>query len=149
MSKGIEQNVKLKAERSRVFKALTDAEELMKWFPTTVKTDPRAGGKLRYEWKFEASENDGFQDMEYLEFVADEKFSHTWDANGQATIVTFTLSGSNGATEIHLTHTGWEEGMEEAVQMHGEIWAGYMQNLKVYLEEGGDKRSQMKGQMRK
>ena len=87
--------------------------------------------------------------MEYLEFVGVEKFSHTWDAGGQDTIVTFTLSGSNGATEVHLTHMGWEDGLDEDVQMHGEIWAGYMQNLKVYLEEGGDIRSQMKGQMTK
>ena len=149
MSNGIEQNYTVNAEQSRVFKALTDAEELMKWFPTFVKTDPRAGGKLRYEWEFEASENDGFQDMEYLEFVGGEKFSHTWDAGGQDTIVTFALSGSNGATEVRLTHMGWEDGLDDDVQMHGEIWAGYMQNLKVYLEEGGDIRSQMKGQMTK
>jgi uncharacterized protein YndB with AHSA1/START domain len=146
MSKGLEQNVSLNSEQSRVFKALTNAEELMKWFPSTVKTDPKTGGKLRYEWKFEDSANDGFQDMEYIDFVDGQSFSHTWDASGQATVVTFTLSGSNGQTDIHLTHMGWAEGMEEDVEMHNQIWAGYMSNLKVYLEEGGDIRSQMKGQ---
>jgi uncharacterized protein YndB with AHSA1/START domain len=149
MSNGIEQHHKVEADQSRVFKALTDAEELMKWFPTFVKTDPRAGGEMRYEWEFENSENDGFQDMKYLDFVADEKFSHSWDADGQDTVVSFSLSGSNGSTEIHLTHKGWDDGLDEAVDMHGQIWTGYMQNLKVYLEEGGDMRSQMKGQKTK
>lgn len=147
MSKGLEQNVTLNIEQGRVFKALTDAEELMKWFPSKVKTEPKMGGKLRYEWKFEDSANDGFQDMEYTAFVDGQSFSHTWDADGTATVVSFSLSGSNGQTDIHLTHTGWEAGMDEAVEMHGQIWAGYLSNLKVYLEEGGDIRSQMKGQM--
>jgi uncharacterized protein YndB with AHSA1/START domain len=147
MSKGLEQKLSLNIEQSRVFKALTNAEELMKWFPSKVVTDPKMGGKLRYEWKFEDSANDGFQDMEYIDFVDGQSFSHTWDASGQATVVTFSLSGANGQTDIHLTHTGWDEGMEEAVEMHNQIWTGYMSNLKVYLEEGGDMRSQMKGQM--
>ena len=42
---------------------------------------------------------------------------------------------------------GWEAGMDEAVQMHTEIWAGYMSNLKLYLEEGGDMRAEMMGQI--
>jgi uncharacterized protein YndB with AHSA1/START domain len=100
---------------------------------------------MRYEWAFEASENDGFQDMEYGEFVENEKFSHSWDAGGQATTVSFVISGDNGQTEVALSHSGWEEGMEEAVQMHAEIWDGYLNNLKLYVEEGGDMRY-MKGQ---
>ncbi len=43
-------------------------------------------------------------------------------------------------------HSGWEDGMQEAVEMHGQIWDGYMGNLKLYLEEGGDMRSQMMAQ---
>jgi len=143
---GIEQRITLQAERARVFKALTSEAELMKWFPSVAKTDPRAGGKLRYEWAFENTENDGFQDMEYTEFADGQGFSHTWDAGGQPTIVQFALSGENGQTEVHLMHTGWEEGMDEAVEMHAGIWEGYMSNLKHYLEEGGDMRDQMKGQ---
>ena len=145
MANGIEQNITISADRERVFKALTNAEELMKWFLSVAKTDPQVGGKMRYEWAFEESDNDGFQDMEYTEFVENEKFTHTWDASGQATMVSFSLSGENGQTEIHLTHGGWDDGQDEAVQMHGEIWDGYMSNLKQYLEEGGDMRH-MKGQ---
>ena len=143
---GVEQKITLQAEPERVFKALTEAAELMKWFPTVARTDPRLGGKLRYEWAFENAENDGFQDMEYTEFTQGEGFSHTWDAGGQPTTVRFALSGANGQTEVHLTHTGWGDGMQEAAQMHAEIWNGYLSNLKLYLEEGGDMRDQMKGQ---
>ncbi len=82
MNNAVERKTTVAADRARVFKALTDAEELMKWFPSVAKTDPRMGGKIRYEWAFEESEKDGFQDMEYTEFVAGESFAHTWDAAG-------------------------------------------------------------------
>jgi len=142
----VERKVILKADTEKVFKALTDADELMAWFPTVAKTDPRMGGEMRYEWAFEDSENDGFQDMQYTEFSAGQSFSHSWDAGGHPTIVHFKLSPKEEGTELDLRHDGWADGMDEAAEMHGQIWDGYMQNLKLYLEEGGDMRSQMKGQ---
>ncbi len=60
--------------------------------------------------------------------------------------MTFKLSGDDSSTDVHLMHSGWEDGMQEAVEMHGQIWDGYMGNLKLYLEEGGDMRSQMMAQ---
>lgn len=147
MSKGLTQSYQINASRERVFRALTAADELSKWFVSAAKTDPRAGGRLRYDWKFQESEKDGFQEMEYLDFVENESFSHTWAASGQPTVVRFALNEANGHTEIQLNHDGWEMGMEDAVQMHTEIWAGYMNNLKLYLEEGGDMRGEMMGQI--
>jgi uncharacterized protein YndB with AHSA1/START domain len=49
MSQGLEKSISIGADRARIFKALTLAEELMKWFPSVAKTDPQAGGKMRYE----------------------------------------------------------------------------------------------------
>lgn len=147
MATTVDQTMKLDASPEKVFKALTDAREMVNWFPSVVKNDPQTGGKLRYEWKFQESEKDGFQDGEYLEVVDGKKVSHTWDADGQATTVTFTLAPANGGTELHLVHSGWGDGMEEAAEMHGGIWGGYLQNLKGYLEQGQDMRAEMMGQI--
>ena len=147
MATKVEQTIQLDAAPDRVFKALTDARELMNWFPSVVKNDPQTGGKLRYEWQFKESEKDGFQEGEYLEVVDGEKVVHTWDASGVDTTVTFTVAAAGDGTELHLVHEGWEAGMDEAAEMHGEIWGGYLQNLKGYLEQGQDMRSEMMGQI--
>lgn len=147
MATEVKQTIKVEAKPEEVFKALTDGSTLPKWFPSKAESKPETGGRLRLEWEFEEAEKNGFQESKYLEVVENEKLVYTWDASGQETKVSIELSGSNGSTEIALEHVGWDAGMDEAAEMHGQIWAGYMQNLKLFLEEGGDMRPEAMGQI--
>ena len=56
-----------------VFEALTDAEQLARWFPTKVESDARTGGKFVYSWEFAQAEQNGSQQGEYLEVVANQE----------------------------------------------------------------------------
>jgi uncharacterized protein YndB with AHSA1/START domain len=139
--------MKLNAEPETVFQALSDAAQLVKWFPSKAESDARTGGRLRLEWEFKETEKNGFQESQYTNVIENELLAYTWDASGQATEVTVRLSPDGGGTELALTHMGWEPGMDEAAEMHGQIWSGYLQNLKMYLEEGGDMRPEAMGQI--
>ena len=41
------------ASPERVFRALTDADELSRWWTTTAESDPRTGGTFSYGFEFE------------------------------------------------------------------------------------------------
>ncbi len=147
----IVEQIVVKAPRALVFKALTDARELTKWFPTRVQSDARTGGKFRFEWDFNAAEQNGRLEGTYLEVVPDRKISYGWAAGKDPSVpttVTFELSEAGGETTVSLSHAGWGEGpgAEELRANHAGPWHFYMQNLKSYLEKGEDGRAAAIGQ---
>ncbi len=74
----IDQSVTIKASRPDVFEALTQASELMRWFPTKVESDPKTGGAFRYEWEWEDASQNGAQAGKYTDVVTDERLAYTW-----------------------------------------------------------------------
>lgn len=143
------QSVVVNKPKSVVFKALTDANELTRWFPTRAESDPRAGRKIKLFWGFTDASQNGSQDGEYVEVIADEKFSYTWTADAIPTLVTFTLSEANGETTVDLEHSTTYEGADEKKLQddHANQWGFFLMNLKGYLEAGGDMRSEKLNQI--
>lgn len=149
MSEQIQQSITVNETREKVFEALTDAEELMRWFPSEVESDPRPGGTFRYEWKFQDESQNGLQEGEYLEVKENERIRYPWEAGPLATEVEIDLSKTDAGTRVDLRHSGWEPDPEsqEIREMHGRVWGGYLNNLKLYLEEGRDQRATMMDQI--
>lgn len=149
MSEQIQQSITVNETREKVFEALTDAEELMRWFPSEVESDPRPGGTFRYEWKFQDESQNGLQEGEYLEVKENERIRYPWEAGPLATEVEIDLSKTDAGTRVDLRHSGWEPDPEsqEVREMHGRVWGGYLNNLKLYLEEGRDQRATMMDQI--
>lgn len=149
MSEQIQQTIMVNATREKVFKALTDADQLVRWFPSQVKSDPRPGGEFRYEWKFQDESQNGLQEGQYLEVKEYEKIRYPWEAGPLATEVEIDLSKTDGATRVDLRHSGWKSDPEsqEIREMHAQVWSGYLNNLKLYLEEGRDQRAAMMDQI--
>lgn len=149
-TRAIEQSVVVNADADAVFRALTDAKELVKWWPTSATSEPRAGGRFRYEWRFEKeSGRDHAEEGAYLDVVPGRLVRYPWAVRGHAgeTIVTFVLSPEARATRVTLMHTGWSEDatFNESLEHHVQGWAGFLANLKVVLEGGRDMRRDMMG----
>lgn len=138
----IEQTVVIKKPQADVFKALTDANELMRWFPTRVESDPRVGGKYKFEWEFANADENGSQEGEYVELAADNMLSYTWKADDVPTLVSFNLSESNGETTVVLEHASLQDGanLDKLRNDHADQWGFFLMNLKGYLEAGMDMR---------
>jgi len=145
----IKQSVVVKSSREIVFKALTQADELVRWFPTRAESDPRAGGKIKLFWEFTDASQNGSQDGEYVEVVPNEKLSYTWMADSIPTLVTFTLNESNGETTVDLEHSTSHEGADEKKlhDDHANQWGFFLMNLKGYLESGADLRAEKLNQV--
>jgi uncharacterized protein YndB with AHSA1/START domain len=145
----IKQSVSIQKPRELVFKALTQAEELMRWFPSRAESDPQPGGKLKLSWDFTDASQNGTQDGEYVEIIPNEKLSYTWNADVIPTLVTFILSEANGETTIDLDHSTSQEGADEKKLRddHANQWSFFLMNLKGYLEAGLDLRKEKLNQI--
>jgi uncharacterized protein YndB with AHSA1/START domain len=145
----IKQTVVVKSPREVVFKALTQADELVRWFPSRAESDPRLGGKITLFWDFKDASQNGSQEGEYVEVVPNEKISYTWMAESIPTLVTFVLSEANGETTVDLEHSTAQNGADEKKlhDDHANQWGFFMMNLKGYLEAGADLRMEKLNQV--
>jgi len=149
-TRAIEQSVDVNAPPEIVFCALTDAHELVKWWPTSATSDARTGGRFRYEWKFEKdASRDHAEEGAYLDVVAPRLVRYPWAVHGHAgvTLVQFSIEPMGRASRVHLLHSGWapDATLDESLEHHVQGWAGFLANLKGVLEGGRDMRRDMMG----
>ena len=154
MSKQIsffEYSVTVNKPKDIVFKALTQADELILWFPSRAESDPKPGGSFKLFWDFTDASQNGSQEGRYLEVVPGEKVSYTWTVTEGLipTQVTVLLKEANGGTMLELDHSTSHEGADEKKlhDGHANQWAFFLMNLKGYLEAGMDLRKEKLNQI--
>jgi uncharacterized protein YndB with AHSA1/START domain len=104
----IVKEVELNAPVSKVWKALTDRDQMKKWYFDIVQFKPEPG----FEFQFEG----GTEEKSYLhlcriiEVVPESKLSYSWRYNGYPgnSVVTFELFPDGNRTRLKLTHEGIE-----------------------------------------
>jgi len=122
--------VEIATPPERVFRALTDPNELPAWwgsddlYRTTKHTaDLRVGGK----WRSEGKGADGSEfavEGEYLEIDAPRKLVLTWVApwdGGNTTTITYRLEPIEGGTRVTVRHQGFA-GRPDSCRGHSEGW---------------------------
>jgi len=141
----------VKKPKEVVFKTLTQADELIRWFPSRAESDPKPGGKIKLFFDFIDASQNGSQAGEYVEVISGEKLSYTWTvAEGSVpTLVTFLLKETNGETTVDLDHSTSHEGADEKKlhDGHANQWGFFLMNLKGYLEAGMDLRKEKLNQI--
>jgi uncharacterized protein YndB with AHSA1/START domain len=98
--------VLLNAPLSKVWKAITDSEQMKQWYFNIPEFKPEVGG----EFKFEG----GNEDRRYIhlcrimEVIHEKKISYTWKYEGYPgnSLVTFELFEEGEKTKLRLTHEG-------------------------------------------
>ena len=142
-SRTINQAMTLNMSLESVFKAFTDADEMMRWWPSQVESDPRTGGQFKFT--FENNPADApvhVREGAYVNMVENEQISYPWNIPGfpPVTMVEVNFSSAGDSTTVDLTHSGWPTGAEtdEIFTMHDQGWAGFLQNLKIVMEGGED-----------
>jgi len=134
------------AKPEKVFRALTDAKELTRWFLKEARVQLKKGGKIKMVW----STGDGHE-SKILELVPAQKLRITWPTMGWGgtprtdTYVTFSLSPQGKNTLLQIEHSGFGLGEEWVLYYAGTYsgWTYYLLNLKSWLEHGIDLRDKM------
>lgn len=144
----IHKSVVVKAPPQVVFRALTQASELERWFPTTAKTDPRPGGEYAFTWALEGESATGGAAMsldgKFIDVVPDRKVSYSWLATEKdhPTTVEWALTPVEGGTRVYLAHSGYGYGDEwdTSWDMVEPGWTKFVENLRSVVDDGVDKR---------
>ena len=140
--------IQIAAPPERVFRAISDASELKRWFtspeaPVQVwEMDARLGGQYRYKTeKGSIVVNDvrGFEcHSEILECEPPRVLVYTWVANwhdekNARTVVRWDLTPMHGGTLVKVTHSGLSQ-LPVARKDYSGGWVGVIENLKKFVE---------------
>jgi uncharacterized protein YndB with AHSA1/START domain len=128
----IVRSVEIAASAERVFELLTDADELVRWWPDAVELEPEVGGRVRLVFA-----NGHEVTGRVTRFEPPRALGFTWgwpDRPGVETQVDFTVSdlGERGC-EVRVTHAGWE-GLERLRPDHERGWAHFLALLAALAE---------------
>lgn len=107
----IVKTIVIDAPRAAVFKAITDPEELVKWFPDQAVLEPRKGGLVQFRF-FDNGQENHRSEGKVIEIVPDEKLVYSWkntsDPDFPDTTVSWTLESVGSRTRVTLVHSGFD-----------------------------------------
>jgi uncharacterized protein YndB with AHSA1/START domain len=142
----IDKEMMLRAPRSKVWRALTDAREFGKWFQAEI-SDPFASGAvargrvtypgyehLTFEVHVERIEPERLFSFRWHPYAVDPKRDYSSEPT---TLVVFELEETTEGTRLKVTESGFDqiplERRAEAFRMNSEGWAEQVQNLARYV----------------
>ena len=97
------------APLEKVWKAITDKNEMKQWYFDLAEFKPEVG----FEFQFYGQGKEGEQYLhlcKITEVIEGKKLTHSWRYDGYEgnSFVTFELFDENGKTRLKLTHAGLE-----------------------------------------
>jgi len=142
----IEKKIVLRADRSRVWRALTDAEEFGTWFRVKLEGRFAAGQRIRGKVSYPGYEH-LTMDVTVERMDPEELFSFRWhpaavapnvDYTGEpTTLVEFRLAKVDEGTQLTVVESGFDklppERRAEAFRMNSEGWATQMENIRRHV----------------
>ena len=142
----IEKKVLLRAPRSRVWRAITSAEEFGAWFRVSLDGAFAEGATVRGRITAQGYEHVTVEML--VERIEPERyFSYRWHPNPidpavdysaePTTLVEFTLEDTEGGTALTIVESGFDRislaRRAEAFRMNEQGWAGQIRNLERYV----------------
>jgi uncharacterized protein YndB with AHSA1/START domain len=141
--------IHIAAPSERVFQAITQPEQLKRWFtdgecPAKLwEVDARQGGRWRFAGHPSAKSLNGTNEFraggEILEIDPPRLLVYTWHANWHddpslATIVRWEFQPINNGTQVKVTHSGLAK-EKVAREDYSGGWVGVLSSLKNFSEQ--------------
>jgi Uncharacterized conserved protein len=134
-----------RAPIARVWKAITDVEEMRRWYFDLKEFKPEVG----FEFQFTV-EHEGFtyeHHCKIKEVILGKKLAYSWRYEGHEgdSLVTFELFADGGKTRLKLTHEGLETFPKTPSFARKNFMEGWTQiigsSLKEFVESDGADRA--------
>lgn len=141
--------IHLSAAPERVFRALSDAGELKRWFGSpecpvkSWRMDARLGGRYGYETEKGKIMINGVNEFvchgEIVEYDPPRVIAYTWIANwhddpSRSTLVRWELTPARGGTLVKVTHSGLST-LPVARKDYSGGWPEVVEMLKKFVEQ--------------
>jgi uncharacterized protein YndB with AHSA1/START domain len=141
----IEQKILLRAPRSRVWRAIADAEQFGAWFEAKIDGAFAPGARLEVRILVPGYEHT--LEMTIERFEPESLMSYRWhpyaidpnvDYSGEpTTLVEFHLAEAEGGTELTVVESGFDRlplaRRAEAFRMNNDGWAGQLENIAKHV----------------
>jgi uncharacterized protein YndB with AHSA1/START domain len=142
----IEKSVVLRAPRSRVWRAITNAGEFGSWFGARLEGDFAPGARVKGRITIPGYEH-VVMDVTVERVEPERLFSYRWhpyaiepgvDYSGEpTTLVEFRLEEVTGGTRLTVTESGFDRipaaRRAEAFRMNDQGWAGQLKNIERHV----------------
>ncbi|MGH7580657.1 MAG: SRPBCC family protein [Gemmatimonadales bacterium] len=145
-SRAFRTSLDLDASTEQVWAALTQAEELVRWFPTDAKVTPGKGGTMLWSWGHGEdweTRIDAWEPGRLLRLVQEDARPYTAEGKplppGEVEpariALEFTLETHQGKTRLLLVHSGFGHGAAWDAEIEGisEGWQAELRSLRHYL----------------
>lgn len=140
MHENVKISVKVNAPVEKVWNALTDKEQMKKWYFDAPDFDAKVGNNFSF---YGGDENEEYHHFcEIVDVIPNQKLKHSWtypEISKEKTLVKWELQPENGGTMVTLTHKGLEAlehlGENFRVQSFQNGWTEILNNsLKNFVE---------------
>ena len=134
------------ASPEEVWAALTQAEELVRWFPTDAKVTPGKGGTMLWSWGHGedwVTRIDAWEPGRLLRLIQEDARPYTTEGKplppGEVEpariAMEFTIETHQGRTRLRLVHSGFGHGGAWDAEIEGisEGWQAELRSLRHYL----------------
>jgi uncharacterized protein YndB with AHSA1/START domain len=145
----IEKNVRVRASRSRVFRALTNADEFGQWFRVKMEGPFVAGATVRgkithpgyehltMEVEVERIEPERYFSFRWHPYAVDPEVDYSKEPT---TLVEFRLEEREGSTDLTIVESGFDKipaaRRDEAFRMNGDGWTQQLANIEGHVANG-------------
>ncbi len=127
--------IELHASPEAVWKALTDAAELVRWFPLEARVEPGEGGSIFMSWK-----NEHAAESKILAWEPMKRLVTSWgwgdDAESQPQMTEYLIESQGETTILSVVTSGFpnDPSWDAYVEGTNNGWIFELQSLKQYLE---------------
>jgi uncharacterized protein YndB with AHSA1/START domain len=129
----------INAPVATIFRLLTTAEGWCGWFTSQAVVEPRAGGRIRFEWSdFGPDHYTATDEGRVVEVLENRRFSFTWSPAQHETLVAFSLEPRGDGCMLSVEESGYHAAGEDvAVALSVATgWGEALTLLKFYAEHG-------------
>lgn len=137
--------IEIDATPERVWKALTDAADLVRWFPLEATVEPGEGGSVFMSWK-----NEFAATSKILAWEPQRRLAIVWgwgeEKESQPQVTEYRIEAADGGrkTVLRVVTSGFptDPAWDDFVEGTNRGWVFELQSLKQYLEhhDGEDRR---------
>lgn len=135
-------SIEIDASPEAVWEALTDAEELERWFPLKARVEPGPEGSIWMSWQ-----NEFAGESAILEWDPPRRLVTSWgwpegEGESQAQVTEYTIEARGGRTVLRVVTSGFPQdaSWDEWVEGTRLGWRFELRSLKHYLERHAGER---------
>lgn len=137
-TKSIDLSIEIDAPTEAVWEAISNAEELQRWFPLNAEIEPGEGGTVTIDW---GPDIRGTGDIEVWEegrrlLYVERPWGEAKEGEAVRIAVEYTLEGRGGKTVLRMVNSGFsaDADWEDYIDTLDSGWRYFLYNLKHYLE---------------